>query len=187
MPINRRKVLGGAGLAGAAAATGVGVDRLISDGTGYSTDKVEPMSDDAARFGDPRLPAETITSQSHLFHLGAQTPPRLTEARFSRPTRTIFRYSKVKRPASCCSQCSPEVSASRTGIVGDQPGHQRSRDLGRHRREQQPREFRPTCRRHSIRAPGFLPLLREPGPRRLEDSDHPEHQRARSQRQHRHR
>ena len=28
------------------------------------------MTDDAARFGDPRLPAETITSQSHLFHLG---------------------------------------------------------------------------------------------------------------------
>ena len=32
------------------------------------------MTDDAARFGDPRLPAETITSQSHLFHLGAQPP-----------------------------------------------------------------------------------------------------------------
>ncbi len=30
------------------------------------------MTDDAARFGDPRLPAETITSQSHLFRLGAQ-------------------------------------------------------------------------------------------------------------------
>ena len=27
-------------------------------------------TDDAARFGDPRLPAETITSKSHLFHLG---------------------------------------------------------------------------------------------------------------------
>ena len=32
------------------------------------------MTDDAARFGDPRLPAETITSQSHLFHLGALPP-----------------------------------------------------------------------------------------------------------------
>ena len=72
MSINRRKVLGGAGLAGAAAATGVGVDRVISDGTpGYPTGKEEPMTDDAARFGNPRLPAETITSQSHLFHLGA--------------------------------------------------------------------------------------------------------------------
>src|ERR1700757_3520021 len=73
MSINRRKVLGGAGLAGASAATGAGVDRLISDGTpGYRSDKVEPMTDDAARFGNPRLPSELITSQSHLFPLGAQ-------------------------------------------------------------------------------------------------------------------
>jgi oxalate decarboxylase len=67
--INRRKVLGGAGLAGAAAATGVGVDHLVS---GYRTDKDVSLADDAARFGDPRIPAETTTSQSHLFHLGAQ-------------------------------------------------------------------------------------------------------------------
>ena len=60
-------VLGGAGLAGAAAAAGVGVDHLVS---GYHTDKDASSADDAARFGDPRLPAETITSQSHLFHLG---------------------------------------------------------------------------------------------------------------------
>ena len=54
MPINRRKVLGGAGLAGAAAATGAGFDRLFSAGTsGYRTDKVEPMSDDAARWRSP--------------------------------------------------------------------------------------------------------------------------------------
>jgi hypothetical protein len=46
----------------------------VSDGTGYSTDKEAPMTDDGARFGDPRLPAETITSQSHLFPLGAQPP-----------------------------------------------------------------------------------------------------------------
>jgi len=32
------------------------------------------MTDDAARFGDPRIPAETITSQSHLFHLSAEPP-----------------------------------------------------------------------------------------------------------------
>jgi oxalate decarboxylase len=32
------------------------------------------MPDDAARFGDPRLPAETITSESHLFRLGALPP-----------------------------------------------------------------------------------------------------------------
>lgn len=73
MPINRRKVLGGAGLAGAAAATGVGVDRLITGGpSGYRVDRDEPIADDAARFGDPRLPAETINSRSHLFHLGDQ-------------------------------------------------------------------------------------------------------------------
>ncbi|MFZ1161190.1 cupin domain-containing protein [Mycobacterium sp.] len=69
MSINRRKVLGGASLAGAAAATGVGVDRLV---TGYRTDHDVSPADDAMRFGDPRIPAETITSQSHLFHLGAQ-------------------------------------------------------------------------------------------------------------------
>jgi oxalate decarboxylase len=34
------------------------------------------MTDDAARFGDPRLPAETITSQSHLFHLSALPPTK---------------------------------------------------------------------------------------------------------------
>jgi oxalate decarboxylase len=32
------------------------------------------MTDDAARFGDPRIPSETITSESHLFHLGALPP-----------------------------------------------------------------------------------------------------------------
>ncbi|MFM9033144.1 MAG: cupin domain-containing protein [Mycobacterium sp.] len=32
------------------------------------------MTDDAARFGDPRIPAETITSHSHLFRLGALAP-----------------------------------------------------------------------------------------------------------------
>lgn len=32
------------------------------------------MTDDAARFGEPRIPAETITSQSHLFHLSALPP-----------------------------------------------------------------------------------------------------------------
>ena len=71
MSINRRKVLGGAGLAGAAAATGVGVDRLVAGGpSGHRADREAQISDDAARFGDPRLPDETINSQSHLFHLG---------------------------------------------------------------------------------------------------------------------
>jgi oxalate decarboxylase len=69
MPISRRMALGGAGLAGAAAATGVGVDRFVS---GYRTDYEVSLADDAARFADPRIPAEVINSQSHLFHLGAQ-------------------------------------------------------------------------------------------------------------------
>ena len=79
MPVNRRKVLGGAGLAGAAAATGAGIDRLLvgspagyREGTGEPA--TEPMSDDPTRFGDPRIPAETVTSQSHLFHLGGENP-----------------------------------------------------------------------------------------------------------------
>jgi oxalate decarboxylase len=32
------------------------------------------MTNDAARFGNPRLPSETITSESHLFHLTALPP-----------------------------------------------------------------------------------------------------------------
>jgi oxalate decarboxylase len=78
MPISRRKVLGGAGLAGAAAA-GAGVDHLlVGNPGGYREGTGEPVTDpmlaDAARFGDPRIPAETITSQSHLFHFADQTP-----------------------------------------------------------------------------------------------------------------
>ncbi len=57
------------GLAGAPAAAGVGVDHVVS---GHRTAKEVSLADDAERFGDPRLPDETITSNSHLFHLGAQ-------------------------------------------------------------------------------------------------------------------
>jgi oxalate decarboxylase len=74
MSINRRKVLGGAGVVGAAAAAGAGVDRLLVGNPSYRTGSQESLADDAARFGNPRIPAETITSQSHLFHLGAQNP-----------------------------------------------------------------------------------------------------------------
>jgi oxalate decarboxylase len=75
MPINRRTVLGGAGIAGAAAAAGAGIDRLIVGKPEiYGTGSGEAVADDAARFGDPRIPAETITSQSHLFRLGAEAP-----------------------------------------------------------------------------------------------------------------
>ncbi|WP_343575357.1 twin-arginine translocation signal domain-containing protein [Mycobacterium sp.] len=59
MSINRRKILGGAGLAGAAAATGVGVERLVS---GSRTDKDVASGDDAARFGDPRIPPDALAA-----------------------------------------------------------------------------------------------------------------------------
>ncbi|WP_068184835.1 cupin domain-containing protein [Mycobacterium sp. UM_CSW] len=91
MKINRRRVLGGAGLAGAAAATGAGVDRLLSDGTpGFRTDRVELEDEDATRFGDPRLPAETITSKSHLFRLGAQPPTTLHGGSFQQADEDNF-------------------------------------------------------------------------------------------------
>jgi oxalate decarboxylase len=91
MPINRRKVLGGAGLAGAAAATGVGVDRLITGGpSGFRIDREEPMPDDAAKFGDPRLPAETITSKSHLFHLGDSPVSRYDGGWFQQADEDTF-------------------------------------------------------------------------------------------------
>jgi oxalate decarboxylase len=86
--INRRKVLGGAGLAGAAAATGVGVDRLVS---GYRTDHEAPPADtDAARFGDPRIPSETINSQTHLFRLGASPVTRLDGGSFQQADEESF-------------------------------------------------------------------------------------------------
>ncbi|WP_422743456.1 cupin domain-containing protein [Mycobacterium sp. WMMD1722] len=91
MGINRRKVLGGAGLAGAAAATGAGVDRLLTNGTpDFPADRVEPPAEDATRFGDPRIPAETITSESHLFRLGAQPPTTLDGGSFQQADEDNF-------------------------------------------------------------------------------------------------
>jgi oxalate decarboxylase len=44
MGINRRKVLVGAGIAGAAALSGAGVDRMLSgSNSGYHTGKDEPI------------------------------------------------------------------------------------------------------------------------------------------------
>ena len=48
------------------------------------------MTDDAARFGDPRLPAETITSQSHLFHLGAQPRSEHDGGWFQQANEDVF-------------------------------------------------------------------------------------------------
>ncbi|MEN4474965.1 cupin domain-containing protein [Mycolicibacterium cosmeticum] len=71
MTFNRRLFLGGAGAVGAAAAGGLGLNRALSPET-TTEDPSMTMSDN--RFGDPRIPAETITNQSHLFHLGAMAP-----------------------------------------------------------------------------------------------------------------
>jgi oxalate decarboxylase len=104
----------------------VGVDRLVvSSGTGYSTEKEEPMIDDALRFGDPRLPAETITSHSHLFPLGAQAPTTLDGGSYQQANEDNFPILKGQEASSCCSRCSREVSASRIGIqrVGDEHRH----------------------------------------------------------------
>jgi oxalate decarboxylase len=87
MPINRRMVLGGAGLAGVAAATGVGADRFVS---GYRTDREVPLTDDAARFADPRIPAEVINSQSHLFHLGASPLSTYDGGSFQQADEDVF-------------------------------------------------------------------------------------------------
>ena len=48
------------------------------------------MTDDAARFGNPRLPAETITSQSHLFPLGAQAPTTLDGGSYQQANEDNF-------------------------------------------------------------------------------------------------
>lgn len=91
MPINRRKVLGGAGVAGAAAVTGAGVDRLIvGKPETFSSSSGESLTEDAARFGNPRIPAETITSQSHLFHLGAETPSTHDGGSFRQASQANF-------------------------------------------------------------------------------------------------
>jgi oxalate decarboxylase len=74
MPINRRTVLGGAGLAGAAAVAGAGADRAFSVPLSRDNYEDKTVTDDAARFGDPRLPAELNTAQTHVFHLGALPP-----------------------------------------------------------------------------------------------------------------
>lgn len=67
-------MLGGAGLVGAGALGGVAADRTITE-TGPSDRPEEPTAaDDAARFGDPRIPAELGYTHSHLFRLGAMAP-----------------------------------------------------------------------------------------------------------------
>ncbi|WP_370071031.1 cupin domain-containing protein [Mycobacterium sp. MAA66] len=72
--INRRTMLGGAGVVGAAAMAGAGTDRALSTTLPRNTTQEEAMTQDAARFGNPRIPAELNTAQPHLFHLGTMAP-----------------------------------------------------------------------------------------------------------------
>ncbi len=76
MPISRRKVLGGAGLVGAGTVGGVTADRVFptSGPRPRETPRDEPTTDDAARFGNPRIPAELGYTHSHLFRLGQLDP-----------------------------------------------------------------------------------------------------------------
>ena len=91
MSINRRKVLGGAGVVGVAAATGAGIDRLlVGSPESYRTGQGESLADGAARFANPRIPAETITSQSHLFHLGAEPPVKHDGGSFRQASQDNF-------------------------------------------------------------------------------------------------
>ena len=137
------------------------------------------MSDDAARFGDPRLPAETITSQSHLFHLGAQPPTTHDGGSFQQANEDNFPILKGQEASILLLTLQPGgirephwhpsawelnivTSGVATWVVIDGNGNHES--------------FDQACRRRRVRAPGFLPLLREPRPGRHEDSDHPEHQ-----------
>jgi oxalate decarboxylase len=74
MMINRRTMLGGAGAVGVAAIAGAGADRAFSSPLSRNDTQDATMTDNAARFGDPRIPAELNTAQPHMFHLGALAP-----------------------------------------------------------------------------------------------------------------
>jgi oxalate decarboxylase len=89
---NRRNVLGGAGLVGAAALGGAAADRAFPETVPWPRDthKEQPMSDDAARFGDPRIPAELGYTQSHLFHLSALQPTEFDGGRLRQAHRGNF-------------------------------------------------------------------------------------------------
>jgi oxalate decarboxylase len=79
MTLNRRQVLGGAGIAGVSALGGAATDRVLSPH--QSTLPPPPVQagaakTDPARFGNPRIPAELNTQTPHLFRLAAQEPKR---------------------------------------------------------------------------------------------------------------
>ena len=95
MTVSRRKVLGGAGLAGAAAATGVGVDRLVS---GYRTDKEVSLADDAARFqGSVYMAIEGSGASTQRLMSDPQSNRPSTEP-IKSPSQT-FSYKIFKDPS----------------------------------------------------------------------------------------
>ncbi|BBX87477.1 hypothetical oxalate decarboxylase [Mycolicibacterium aubagnense] len=74
--INRRTMLGGAGAVGVAALAGAGADRAFASPLPRTNTGEATMTDDAARFGNPRIPAELDTAQPHVFRLGALPPSK---------------------------------------------------------------------------------------------------------------
>lgn len=72
--INRRTMLGGAGAVGVTAIAGAGAGRAFSSPLSRSNVEDATMTEAAARFGNPRIPAELDTAQPHVFRLGALPP-----------------------------------------------------------------------------------------------------------------
>ncbi|MGL6235257.1 MAG: cupin domain-containing protein [Segniliparus sp.] len=92
MAINRRQVLGGAGLVGASALGGAATDRALGP---HQEPPPPPAHDgaseaDPARFGNPRLPAELDTTRSHLFHLSAAEPARFDGGELRQAHEKVF-------------------------------------------------------------------------------------------------
>ena len=86
------------------------------------------MTDDAARFGDPRLPSETITSKSHLFHLGALAPTTYDGGIQQQAHEDNFPILKGQQASIQLITLQPggiRGAPLASQRVGDQPGHQR--------------------------------------------------------------
>ena len=91
------------------------------------------MTDDAERFGDPRIPDETITSKSHLFQLGALPPATYDGGIAAAGTRAELsdtHRSTGQHPADHVAARRYSRTALASQRVGDQSGHQGRRDSG---------------------------------------------------------
>ena len=165
MPFNSRQLLGTAGVAGVAAVGGAGVDRGLG---AHPVVKEEPMNDDATRFGDPRIPAELGTGQSHLFRLGASPVKSIDGGSLQRDLG-----GQLPDPQGSTGQRGNGQHGtrrdSRTALasqrLGDQRRHRRCRHLDPARSGTQRQEVRRAPRRPGLRTPGLAALLREQGRR----------------------